>query len=422
MVGFTANFFYAVISQDKHVVLVHKRSEGKCMMDIKQIVATIADELVEMRRDFHAYPELGFEEHRTARVVEAYLQCLGIPTKRMAKTGVVGMIEGKFSGPVLMLRADLDALPVSEENEVDYCSKHKNVMHACGHDAHIAMLLGAAKILSGMRHNLAGSIKLVFQPNEEIAGALQMIEEGVLDDPPVNAAMGIHIWTPIPSGMIGVSAGAVMAGLEIFKITVKGSGGHTGSPETASDPIIAAADLVGAAQRIQTREISLLKPTVLMFGSISGGTKANIIPDTVTLEGSIRTLYADCGEHKPMERLKRIAQQVCSTHGCSCQVEWYRENIPLINDPELTQLAVSTASATLGDCSKVVPFGCMASEDFSEFSARVPGVFVFLGSGNEAKGCHYPHHNPRFNIDEDTLPDGVEMYVRFALSFLSEGR
>ncbi len=390
------------------------------MDEIRSKIASITEEVIAMRRDFHAHPELGFEEHRTADIVEEYLRKLDIATKRVAHTGVVGMIEGRCPGPVLLLRADLDALPVEEDNDIPYCSECSGVMHACGHDAHTAMLLGAAKILSGMRKELAGSIKLVFQPNEENAGALKMIEEGVLEGPTVDAAMGLHVWTPLQSGKIGVRSGAVMGGLEIFKIKVIGSGGHTGYPESAIDPIIAAADIVQSAQRIQTREISLEKPTVIMFGSISGGTKANIIPDTVTLEGSIRTLYEDSEDPDPMQRLKRLVERVVAVHGCDCEVEWYRENIPLINDPELARLASAAACEVTGSESQVTGFTCMASEDFSEFSTRVPGVFVFLGTGNEAKGSHYPHHNPRFNIDEDTLPAGVEMFVRFALRYFQK--
>lgn len=405
----------------RFLMLLMKRRSAAKMDGIRCAVSAVTDEVVSLRRDFHEYPELGFSEHRTAGVVEAYLHELGIATKRVAGTGVVGIIEGSRPTPVIMLRADLDALPVQEESDLSYCSKNPGVMHACGHDAHIAMLLGAAKILSGMKSQLQGSVKLVFQPNEEIAGALHMIEEGVLDDPPVDGVMGLHIWTPLPSGTIGASAGAVMAGLEIFKIIVKGVGGHTGYPETAVDPILAAADIVQTVQCIQTREISLMKPTVIMFGCISGGTKANIIPDTVTLEGSIRTLYADGGEENPMVRLKRLVAQVCDVHGCTSTVESYRENIPLINDPALAQMAADTARIVLEESSKVMPIACMASEDFSEFSARIPGVFVFLGSGNEMKECHYPHHNPRFNIDEDILPVGVEMYVRFALTYLNQG-
>ena len=391
------------------------------MDHIKRAVAAITEEVISLRRDFHAYPELGFEEHRTAGKIEAYLRDLGIATVRMVKTGVVGMIEGKSREPVLLLRADMDALPVDEENEdLPYCSECPGVMHACGHDAHMAMLLGAAKILNDRRGELEGSIKLVFQPNEEIAGALSMIEEGVLDNPPVAAAMGLHIWSPLETGQLGICTGAIMGGLEIFTITVQGRGGHTGYPETAIDPLIAAADIIQTAQRIQTREISPLKPTAIMFGRISGGTKANIIPDTVTLEGSVRTLYEDYETEKPMERLKQLAERVCAVHGCSCKVEWYRENISLINDPALSGLASAAARAVVGSEAVVNDLVCMPSEDFSEFSARVPGVFIFLGTGNKDKQSDYPHHNPRFNIDEESLPLGVELIVTFALKFFQE--
>jgi amidohydrolase len=391
------------------------------MDKIKKAIASITEEVIAMRRDFHAHPELGFEEHRTAQKVEQYLQGLGITTNRVAKTGVVGMLEGAAKSPVLLLRADLDALPIEEDSSAPYCSVNPGVMHACGHDAHIAMLLGAAKVLSEMPENLAGSLKLIFQPNEENAGALQMIEEGVLDNPQVDAAMGLHVWTPLESGKIGVCAGAVMGGLDIFKITVKGLGGHTGYPETAIDPLIAAADIIMSAQRIQTREISLMKPTVIMFGRISGGTKANIIPDNVTMEGSIRTLYAEKDKDSPVIRLKNLVERVCALHGCESEVEWYRENIPLVNDPAMAQLAAAAALEVTGSQQQIINLACMASEDFSEFSARVPGVFVFLGTGNELKGSHYPHHNPCFDIDEETLPLGVEMFVRFALRFFQKG-
>ena len=390
------------------------------MDNIKEAVTSITDEIIAIRRDIHAHPELGFEEHRTAGLVEKYLQNQGIKTERVAGTGVVGVIEGGSSGPVLMLRADLDALPVEEANDVSYCSTNKGVMHACGHDAHTAILLGAAKILNEMKDQLTGSIKLIFQPNEENAGALKMIEEGVLDNPPVDAVMGLHLWTPLPSGKLGICEGAVMGGLDIFKIMVRGVGGHTGYPEAAVDPIIAAADIVQSAQRIQTREISLSKPTVIMFGMINGGTKANIIPDTVTLEGSIRTLYSDSDMENPMLRLKSLTEKVAAVHGCEAEVSWFTENIPLVNNAELVNIAKASACVLTGCESDITGHFCMASEDFSEFSSRVPGVFIFLGTGDEKKESHYPHHNPRFNIDEDTIPPGIELYIRFAMRFFDE--
>ena len=384
---------------------------------IKEQTKVLHQELIEMRRDFHEHPELGFEENRSAGIVEHYLQNLGLTTKRIAKTGVVAMIEGDPKGPVIMLRADMDALPVQEENPVEYASKTPGVMHACGHDAHMTMLLGAAKILTQIKESLKGSIKLVFQPDEENAGALPMIKEGVLDNPKVDSALGIHIWTPLPSGTIGVSSGGVMSGLDVFQMKVKGYGGHSGYPETAIDPIIAASDIVVSAQRIQTREVSSMKPMTMVFGKINGGTKANIIPDEVTLEGSIRTLYNDT-EDPPINRLKLLSENVARVHHCECEITWVRENIPLINDNKLVSEMIPVAKEVVEDENKVIPYRTMASEDFSEFTSRIPGVFLFLGTGNEGKETHFPHHNPRFNIDEDVLPQGVELYVKGALKYL----
>ena len=377
------------------------------------------EELISLRRDFHRHPELGFEEHRTAGVIEAYLKELGLDSRRMAGTGVVALLEGHRPGPVLMLRADMDALPVVEKNDVAYRSQNPGVMHACGHDAHMAMLLVAAKILSQNREAFAGTIKLVFQPNEEIAGALPMIKAGVLEAPRVDAVMGLHVWTPVESGKIGITEGPVMGGLDVFKMTIFGRGGHTGVPEDAVDPVIAAANLIQTAQTIQTREISQLKSTVIMFGKIAGGSKSNIIPDKVALEGSIRFLYKGGPEsiEQPTERFVRIAEQVCQTHRCTCEIEIAHENIPLINDPQMTAMARRTAVDVFGGENALVDNVTIASEDFSEFSERVPGVFMFLGAGNAEKGTTVSHHNPRFDIDEDILVNGACMYVSGAIHF-----
>jgi len=389
------------------------------MDKIKQRIGELNKELLSLRRDFHKHPELGFEEHRTAGVVENYLKELGWYPQRMTKTGVVALLEGSKPQPVLMLRADMDALPIKEENDVAYKSKNKGVMHACGHDAHMAMLLVAAKILSENKVKIPGTIKFVFQPNEEIAGAVHMIADGVLENPTVDAVMGIHIWTPVVSGKIAITPGPVMAGLDVFKVTIHGKGGHTGVPEDAVDPVIAAANVIQTVQIIQTREISNLKSTVIMFGKIAGGTKSNIIPDKVRLEGSIRFLYpaGPYSEEQPTERFIRIVEQVCRIHRCTCEIDIVHENIPLINHDEMVKIARETAGEVFGDKKCLIDNQTIASEDFSEFSSRVPGVFMFLGTGNENKGTHISHHNPYFNIDEDTMPAGVEMYVKGALNF-----
>jgi amidohydrolase len=394
------------------------------MDKIKKRIGELNQELIDLRRDFHRYPELGFEEHRTAGVVENYLKNLGLHTERMTKTGVVGLLEGSKRQPVLLLRADMDALPVDEENDVDYKSKNKGIMHACGHDAHMAMLLVAAKILTENKDDIPGTIKFVFQPNEEIAGAIHMIEDGVLENPTVDAAMGIHIWTPVVSGKIAITPGPVMAGLDVFKVTIHGKGGHTGVPEDAVDPVITAANVIQTVQMIQTREISNLKSTIIMFGKIAGGSKSNIIPDKVYLEGSIRFLYpgGPDSQEQPTERFTRIVEQVCKTHRCTCEIDIVHENIPLINDDEMVKIARETAKEVFVDEKYLIDNQTIASEDFSEFSARVPGVFMFLGTGNEKKGTNVSHHNPHFNIDEDTLPDGVEMYVNGALNFFNNSK
>lgn len=390
------------------------------MDQIRKRIAELEAELITLRRDFHRHPELGFQEHRTAGVVEAYLQDIGLQTERVSATGVVALLKGTCPGPVLMLRADMDALPVTEENDLDYRSQNAGICHACGHDAHMAMLLVAARILSEHRDTLAGTIKFVFQPDEEVAGAIRMIADGVLENPAVDAAIGLHVWTPLASGKISISSGAVMSGLEVFKVTIHGKGGHTGSPESAVDPIIAAANLIQTVQVIQTREISHLKSTIIMFGRISGGTKSNIISEKVELEGSIRFLYQGGPDSKeqPLERFKRIVRGVCNTHQCTCDIEINTENIPLVNDDGMVRLAKDTAKMVFR-AEDIVESVYLASEDFSYFSARVPAVFMFLGGGNESKGTDQPHHNSRFNIDEDVLHLGVEMYIRTALNFLN---
>jgi amidohydrolase len=389
------------------------------MDQIRKRIEELKGELIHLRRDFHRYPELGFKEYRTAETIENYLKKLGIHTHRVTQTGVVALLEGAKPGPVLMLRADMDALPIAEENEFEYKSQNAGVMHACGHDAHMAMLLVAAKILSENKHDIAGTIKFVFQPNEEVAGAIHMIEDGVLENPAVDAVMGMHIWTPVASGKIAVTPGPVMGGLDVFKVAIHGKGGHTGVPEDAVDPVITAANVIQTVQVIQTREISNLKSTIIMFGKIAGGTKSNIIPENVQLEGSIRFLYpgGPDSEEQPTERFIRIVEQVCKTHRCTCEIDIVHENIPLINNDEMVRIAKETAKEVFVDEKNIIDNQTIASEDFSEFSARVPGVFMFLGTGNEKKGTHISHHNPSFKIDEDTLPDGVAMYVKGALNF-----
>jgi len=393
----------------------------KTALDIKQVCARYVDELIELRRDFHMYPELGYQEFRTAEKVEHYLQALGLTTERVTGTGVVAVIEGEQPGKTLMLRADMDALPIQEDNDVPYRSKNDGVMHACAHDGHTAMLMIAAKILWEHRDLIAGRVKLVFQPNEEVAGAQAMIEAGVLESPRVDAAMGLHIWTPVPIGQIGVKPGTVMASMDVFKLVLNGHGGHTGYPETAIDPVVAAANIIQSVQTIQTREMGAQNSTAIMFAKLAAGTKNNIIPDTVTLEGSMRYLYPDSDDplQNPPARFERIVKGICDAHRLTYNLEVARENSALVNDPDMAHFAAGIAAQVLGSPADVVEHASMAGEDFSAFAYRVPSVFCFIGTGNPAKETDFPHHNPRFNIDEDSLLTGVEMHVRGALTYLN---
>jgi len=396
-------------------------------MEIKKQVLELNEEVIELRRDFHQHPELGFEEFRTSQKVMEYLNQLGLEAKQITKTGVVATLQGNQPGPTVMLRADMDALPVEEENDVSYKSVNPGIMHACAHDGHTAMLLVAAKILSRNRDKIAGNIKFVFEPNEENVAALQMIEDGVLEDPKVDACFGIHLWSTLESGKMAITAGPVMAGMNHFDLIIKGKGGHTATPQNSIDPILTSASVIQAVQAIQTREISVLQPTIIMFGQIEGGTASNIIPDRVTLKGTMRFLHEinEDDEEGPGKRFERIVANTCKAYRADYELDFVSGHPTLVNDRALTEVVKLVAQKVLEGHStseQIVSYISLAGEDFSEFAARVPGVFYFVGAGNRQKETDFPHHHPRFNIDEDVLKLGVEMHVRTALQYLNIDR
>ncbi len=396
------------------------QAERDVVDQIGKEVERLADELIRLRRDFHQHPELGLEEVRTASVISAYLEKLGLSCRTYNKTGLAAVIKGAFPGPTILLRADMDGLPVAEETDVPFRSICDGVMHGCGHDAHMAMLLVAAKILIGMRDTLHGNVKLVFEPNEEQAGALRMIEEGVLEDPPVSSCLAIHVWSPLPSGTIGLQQGPVMAGMKHFCLRVHGKGGHTATPQTAIDPLLAAAAIVQAVQMVQTRELDALKePAVIMFGRIEGGTADNVIPDHVTLRGTIRYLSRgrEDSEDSPLARFRRVIEGVCLSHRTTFELDYTHGHPALYNDPEMTVMLGSTVLDKLQNPLEVRPYATFAGDDFSEFASRIPGVYCFLGAGKPDRE-NPPHHHPRFDIDERVLPHGVEIHVRTALEYL----
>lgn len=386
---------------------------------VSQAVADAKDEIVNLRRDFHQHPELGLEEERTGSIVADYLSACGMEVRRCNKTGVVGLLRGDRPGPALLMRADMDALPVKEETALDFKSVNEGVMHACGHDAHTAILLVAAKILSGMKDKIAGTITFVFEPNEEDVGALDMIKEGAMENPKVDACMGLHVWNQLPFGVLGISKGPTMAGMYHFDLKIRGKGGHTANPHDAVDPVLASAAIVQSVQSIQTREIDALhEPLVIMFGTIHGGTVSNVIPEEVTLGGTVRYLSsaATDTEDSPIAKFERVVAGVCAAHGVEYDLDFFSGHPSLVNDAEMTEMVSGLASDKLETPLEVRPMVTLAGEDFSEFACRAPSVFYFLGAGIP-DAVNHPHHHPRFDIDERVLPVGVEMHVRAALQY-----
>jgi amidohydrolase len=331
-------------------------------------------------------------------------------------------LKGEQPGKTLMLRADMDALPIEEATELEFTSQTPGVMHACGHDGHTAMMMIAAKILSEQRGTLKGDIKFVFQPNEENGCALQMVEEGVMLNPKVDAVMGTHLMTGLPIGTISVDDGPVMAEANVFRLTLRGLGGHTAVPEDAVDPILAAASVIQQLQAIQTRELSPHKAVALVCGSIHAGTAANIIPDTVTLQGTLRCLFKSCEEPGEflLDRFERIVAGLCAAHRLEYDLEWTFHDPAVINDPDVSAIVRTAAVDVItGTKRKLVPYVTMIGEDFCRFSQEVPGTFYFVGVANPDKKTDYPHHHPSFDIDEDGLAIGVELHVTSALQYLN---
>ena len=388
-------------------------------INIKEEILKLRPDLIRLRRDFHMNPELGFEEYRTAQTIESYLRSLDIKTRRMAGTGVVGILNGNRPGRTLMLRADMDALPIKETTSVPYTSVHEGRMHACGHDGHMAILLVTAKILSGHRDKIFGNIKFVFQPNEEGAdsGAAMLIKEGVLKNPDVDAAMGLHLITGLETGQVGASQGCVMADAVFFKLQILGDGGHTALPHQSVDPIMVAANILLSANTIKTRQIDVRKPTSIVFGKIQAGVGPNIIPVQAELQGTIRCLYNSKRQEDPCQKFEKTVQHICSVHGAGYKVEFIHSAAPVINESQLYPVIKTAAEKTVIQKDNMVNYTTMTAEDFGYFGQCVPSFFYFIGAGNKNRKPNYPHHHPKFNIDEDALETGVEMHVRSALSF-----
>ncbi|HOJ89131.1 MAG TPA: amidohydrolase [Pseudothermotoga sp.] len=385
-----------------------------------QEVFSFKDELIALRRDFHMYPEVGFELHRTSKLVQEYLENLGLEVKRIAKTGVVALLRGNKPGRTIMLRADMDALNLQELNDTPYRSKIEGIMHACGHDGHTAMLLVAAKILKKHQSELSGNVKFVFQPSEEKfppGGALPMIEEGVLMDPPVDYAFGIHLWNSLECGKIGLRPGAMMAAADEFRILLKGKGGHGALPHQCKDPIVAACELVLALQTIVSRNIDPLESAVLSVGKIQSGSAFNIIPEYALIEGTTRSLNETVREIIK-QQIHRITKGVAIANDLEFEIDHKEGTAVLRNDEFLNQIIVEVAKSVVGEENVVLVPPTMGGEDMSFFLQRVPGVFYLVGSANTERGINKPHHSPYFDIDERALLIGTQMHVETVFRFL----
>lgn len=372
-----------------------------------------------LRRDFHRHPELGFQEMRTSGIVAKTLSELGLEvTTGIGKTGVVGLLEGRRSGPVVLLRFDMDALPIQEGTGADYASQNPGIMHACGHDGHTAVGLTVARLLHAHSQELAGMVKLVFQPAEEgLGGAQAMIDDGVLENPKPDFALALHLWNEKPLGWLGIHAGPVMAASEIFKVSLTGKGGHGASPHLSIDPLLAAAHMVTALQGIVSRNIAPLEAAVVSVTSIRGGEAFNVIPSTVEMLGTIRTFRPEVRQ-RVLERFTEIVEGIAGGMGCQARVEITSITPAVVNEILIAQGVEEAARRLWPEQPVDRDFQSMVSEDMALMMQRVPGCYFFVGSANPAKGLDAPHHHPRFNIDEDALPRAAALMAASAVHLL----
>jgi amidohydrolase len=393
--------------------------------EIARAAESLRAKLIETRRDFHLHPELSNREERTSRVVAEKLRALGLDEVKtgVGKYGVVALLKGRQPGGVVAVRADMDALPIQETLDVPYKSRNDGVKHACGHDAHMAVELGVAEILSKMRDQIRGSIKFIFQPAEEGAppgergGARFMIEEGCLENPRPSAIFGLHVMPNIEVGQIGYNSGPAMASSDRFSITVRGKKVHGAYPHDGIDTVVVAAECVTALQTIRSRRINTQEPLVITIGSIHGGNRFNIIADEVKLEGTMRTLNEEV-RAKAIEMMKQTLAGVTSAYGASYEIEFGSNNPVTYNDPALVEATMPMMRRIAGEKNIIAPRPQMGAEDFSLYQKVIPGFFYFLGVGNKAKGITAMIHTPEFDIDEESLVVGVKVMSNVLLDYL----
>lgn len=372
-----------------------------------------------MRRDFHKHPELGFQEVRTAGIVAEELNKLDIEVSTgVAETGVIGIIEGEKPGPVLLMRVDMDALPMSEDTGAEYASETEGVMHACGHDGHTAMGLAVAKILHKHREDMAGTVKLVFQPAEEgLGGAERMVEEGVLENPRPDYSLSMHVWNEKALGEIAITPGPAMAAAETLKIVVKGKGAHGAAPHYGHDPIAASTQIISALQTIVSRNVPPLESAVVSITSIHGGTAFNIIPPEVEMLGTVRTYLPEVRE-RVLSRIVEIAEGIASAMECEAEVELEKLTPAVVNDLELSRRVQGLVGDLFPEDTLLTDLRTMGSEDMAFMMEDIPGCYMFIGSNNVEKGLDYKHHHPKFDFDEQVLVKGTALMSAAVMDLL----
>jgi amidohydrolase len=392
----------------------HSPPQGIHRSALRADIQALQPQLVDWRRRLHQRPELGFKERLTAEFIQQRLTEWGIPFQAsIAQTGLVAVIESGQPGPVLGIRADMDALPIQEENEVPYCSQHEGIMHACGHDGHVAIALGTVRYLATHRDQWRGTVKVIFQPAEEgPGGAKPMIEAGVLKDPDVEAMIGLHLWNNLPLGTVGVRSGPLMAATALFKLTIQGKGGHGALPHQTVDAVVVGAQIVNALQTIVARNVDPTQAAVVSVGQFHSGHAPNVIADVADLSGTVRYFDPRYTDYLP-SRMEQIVAGVCQSHGATYTWDYQTLYPPVMNDAGMADLVRSVALSVVETPAGVVP-DChtMGGEDMAFFLQAVPGCYFFLGSANTEKALAYPHHHPRFDFDETALGLGVEMFLR----------
>jgi amidohydrolase len=391
------------------------------MPDFLHEAQSIFEDLRALRRDFHRHPELGFQEVRTAGIVARRLNELGLEVSTgIGKTGVVALLEGARPGPVVLLRFDMDALPIQEETGAEYASQHPGVMHACGHDGHTAIGLGVARLLESHRQELAGTVKFVFQPAEEgLGGAEAMLADGVLENPRPDLSLALHLWNEKPLGWLGVTPGPCMSASETFRVLLTGRGGHGASPHLAVDPVLAAAQVITALQSIVARNVPPLQSAVVSATTVHGGEAFNIIPQTVEIKGTIRTFEPQV-RATVLARFDQLLRGVAAAFGCQAEIEVKRITPAVNNDEAVTRRVQAVAARLLPEASLDTAERTMGSEDMAYLMEAVPGCYFMIGSADTAAGLDAPHHHPRFDFAEQALPRAAALMAAAAAEFLKD--